>query len=88
MKNLEIKVAFLLGKSVVEIGKVNTGLDRKSANALLFNTRKNGHCTAISPDGSFKLSPSCLVGNLYREHQTGSKCLAGFVVKFVLPKLW
>ncbi len=30
----------------------NTGLDRKSAHPLLFNTRKQGHCSAISPGGT------------------------------------
>ena len=33
--------------------KCNTGLDRKSTHMLLFITRKQGHCTAISPGGTF-----------------------------------
>ena len=40
--------------------KGNTVLDTKSAHPLLFNTRKQGHCTAISPGVTFTGHYSCI----------------------------
>ncbi len=60
----QCQVAF----SIFPHPKCNTGLDRKSAHPLLFNTRKQGHCTATSPGGTFTCSGTCLTFRVGRFH--------------------